>query len=437
MELKVWVDGVQRVVCGVTEETTCQEVVIALAQAIGQTGRYVLIQRLRDTERQLLAGESPLQLLTKCGQYANDVQFILRRTGASRSERPASDEGSARGPDRTFGRPDLPVALTPTLPGGTQAPKRREPKKSLTFTGGTALGITQLTGRDKWRERKQNGTQERTRGASNKEELFKMILQQKEMLHSVAAQHESVDREITSQEQATVSDFESELVRLERLVRGNEGEIREGEFWENELEMERSREHKLQESLGELRKNLKESVQRLQEVSSRSQDLDRELTQERDTVRRLKAAHRLSLTGTKEASARIRAEIEAKEQETLQIQASIIEVERALEQAVMSSQGRTQELEELNKELRQCNLQQFIQQTGTSAAVFQWKPEDEEQLSNFAHQLPPSHRNGDIHISDPDSPPRPTTKQFLGNPRNLQNPLVSSLTPGEFHHWRE
>lgn len=35
MELKVWVDGVQRVVCGVTEATTCQEVVIALAQAIG------------------------------------------------------------------------------------------------------------------------------------------------------------------------------------------------------------------------------------------------------------------------------------------------------------------------------------------------------------------------------------------------------------------
>ncbi|KAF6105843.1 Ras association domain family member 7 [Phyllostomus discolor] len=34
MELKVWVDGIQRVVCGVSEQTTCQEVVIALAQAI-------------------------------------------------------------------------------------------------------------------------------------------------------------------------------------------------------------------------------------------------------------------------------------------------------------------------------------------------------------------------------------------------------------------
>lgn len=28
-----------------------------------------------------------------------------------------------------------------------------------------------------------------------------------------------------------------------------------------------------------------------------------------------------------------------------------------------------------------------------------------------------------------ESPPRPTAKQFLGHPRNLQNPLVSSLNP--------
>lgn len=36
MEIKVSVDGLQRIVCGVTEMTTCQEVVIALAQALGK-----------------------------------------------------------------------------------------------------------------------------------------------------------------------------------------------------------------------------------------------------------------------------------------------------------------------------------------------------------------------------------------------------------------
>lgn len=32
----MWVDGVVRVVCGLSEETSCQDVVIALAQAIGE-----------------------------------------------------------------------------------------------------------------------------------------------------------------------------------------------------------------------------------------------------------------------------------------------------------------------------------------------------------------------------------------------------------------
>lgn len=32
----MWVDGVVRVVCGLSEDTSCQDVVIALAQAIGE-----------------------------------------------------------------------------------------------------------------------------------------------------------------------------------------------------------------------------------------------------------------------------------------------------------------------------------------------------------------------------------------------------------------
>ncbi|XP_016349235.1 ras association domain-containing protein 8-like [Sinocyclocheilus anshuiensis] len=65
MELKVWVDGVQRIVCGVTEVTTCQEVVIALAQAIGRTGRYTLIEKWRETERHLAPHENPVVSLNK------------------------------------------------------------------------------------------------------------------------------------------------------------------------------------------------------------------------------------------------------------------------------------------------------------------------------------------------------------------------------------
>lgn len=41
MEIKVSVDGLQRIVCGVTEMTTCQEVVIAVAQALGKLINWI------------------------------------------------------------------------------------------------------------------------------------------------------------------------------------------------------------------------------------------------------------------------------------------------------------------------------------------------------------------------------------------------------------
>ncbi|XP_044254195.1 ras association domain-containing protein 8 [Tribolium madens] len=78
MELKVWVEGIQRIVCGVTETTTCQDVVFALAHATGKSGRFTLIERWRNNERQLAPNENPLKILMKWGEYSNDVQFILQ-----------------------------------------------------------------------------------------------------------------------------------------------------------------------------------------------------------------------------------------------------------------------------------------------------------------------------------------------------------------------
>ncbi|VDP50651.1 unnamed protein product [Soboliphyme baturini] len=77
MELKVWVDGLQRVVCGISESSTCQEVIYALAHATGKTGRFVLVERWRNSERSLAPFDHPLQLLSKWGEYAADVQFVL------------------------------------------------------------------------------------------------------------------------------------------------------------------------------------------------------------------------------------------------------------------------------------------------------------------------------------------------------------------------
>ncbi|KAK2726340.1 FK506-binding protein 5-like [Artemia franciscana] len=114
MELKVWVDGIQRVVCGVTEKTTCQDVVYALAHAIGQTGRFTLIERWRHNERLLAPQDHPLKVLMKWGEYAGDVQFILQRT------------------------PSDPVGSTRTTPRKSPQPLK-DLKKALTFSGGHAF----------------------------------------------------------------------------------------------------------------------------------------------------------------------------------------------------------------------------------------------------------------------------------------------------------
>lgn len=88
MELKVWVEGIQRIVCGVTDKTTCQDVVYALAHATGKTGRFTLIERWRNNERLLAPQEHPLKVLQKWGEYAQDVQFILQRSALDKANNP-------------------------------------------------------------------------------------------------------------------------------------------------------------------------------------------------------------------------------------------------------------------------------------------------------------------------------------------------------------
>ncbi|CAL8253785.1 unnamed protein product [Arctogadus glacialis] len=77
MEVKVYVEGVPRVVCGVTDSTTCQEVVIALAQALSRPGRYTLQEKFKDFERCVAPGERLLEALHKYGEHGKEVQLTL------------------------------------------------------------------------------------------------------------------------------------------------------------------------------------------------------------------------------------------------------------------------------------------------------------------------------------------------------------------------
>lgn len=111
MELKVWVEGIQRIVCGVTDKTTCQDVVYALAHATGKTGRFTLIERWRNNERLLAPQEHPLKVLQKWGEYSQDVQFILQRSSL--------DAGNRGG-----GPLSPPLQRSKFAPGGSTGPQQ-------------------------------------------------------------------------------------------------------------------------------------------------------------------------------------------------------------------------------------------------------------------------------------------------------------------------
>lgn len=283
MELKVWVDGVQRVVCGVSEHTTCQEVVIALAQAIGQTGRFVLVQRLREKERQLLPQECPVGAQATCGQLASDVQFVLRRTGPSLAGRPSSD--SCPPPERCPARASLPPKPrpAPTTPGpGPPA----------------APGAPAAPG------------------------------------------------------------GHPDLQGLEQRVRRNAAELGQEAFWAQELRREQAREREGQARLQALSAATAEHAARLQALDAQARALEAAL--------RLAAEAPGPACPATSAAERLRQDLEAQERRGAEVQGSLALVSRALEAAERALQAQAQELEELNRELRQCNLQQFIQQAGAA-----------------------------------------------------------------------
>ncbi|KAM9377659.1 ras association domain-containing protein 7 isoform 1-T3 [Pholidichthys leucotaenia] len=432
MELKVWVDGVVRVVCGLSEETSCQDVVIALAQAIGQTGRYVLIQRLRDTERQLLATERPLESLAKLGQHGSEVQFFLRRTGPSSSDGPCSKQERST---------PLPLPKLPDM----EPSKRSQPKKALTFNLGPSTSPKTKTKQSK-RPPRDSPEQRASPSPSpspvslhapspppslpvgiSKEEVFRKVLQQQERLRAIEAHLETLERErpYPSPCPSPIPDarLQEEMDSLEQALRRNQAELTHEQYWEEELQAEVERERGMRRKLGELHAKLDDCGRRLHEFSIRSAQLEQEI--QRESQAEVKAR------GPEESLEAVKAELQSQERHRTELEEQLSETDQALEKAESLLQAKQEELEELNKELRQCNLQQFIQQTGVVPAHSSSRTELQEtpEQVELPQYLQEGYRNGSRSTTPVESPPRPTAKQFLGHPRNLQNPLVSRLNP--------
>lgn len=135
----MWVEGIQRIVCGVSDATTCQDVVYALAHATGKTGRFTLVEKWRNNERLLPPHEHPLRVLSKWGEYASDVQLVLRRSNLDPKSAPDGGGSGTRTTPDPFG------SFAPQPGSNKQGSKvvvtactNGHLKKSLTFSAGSA-----------------------------------------------------------------------------------------------------------------------------------------------------------------------------------------------------------------------------------------------------------------------------------------------------------
>jgi len=80
MDLRVYVDGVARIICDLTRTTTVHDIIIALAQYKGKAGRYSLIQRAPDvTQRTLSPNELTCSLI-----HHSDWIYILRQSSSNK-----------------------------------------------------------------------------------------------------------------------------------------------------------------------------------------------------------------------------------------------------------------------------------------------------------------------------------------------------------------
>ncbi|CAN0394287.1 unnamed protein product [Lampetra planeri] len=432
MELKVWVDGLQRVVCGVSATTTCQEVVIVLAQAIGRAGRYALVERWKGSERALAPDERPLAALARWGQYAGDVTLALRRTGGpSPAQRPTSDGAghvpAARRPPQErafFCRQSLPprAKFRPSPPSpplsSTWERGRRGKRKSLTFTGGAPrLGE---------KESEESEVEEDEGGEGEK--LLRLTRLQQRTVAALEARIEAVSSDVRHWERKLASELEEELEELEfeegddQAARQLEEQIarisREMDEVEEEVEVEDEgevgeRERSLRAGLSAVTEAALECDRRLAACAHRAGVLRAGIRHERQRRRRRRC--RDDDDDDVDDIARLHRRISARIQEARRLEGALGAVQVSMQEANKCMQEKEQELELLNKELRQVNLQHFILQTGVKVSAL---PAD----TGDSHAG--GHVGGRRVAGGGADPPRrpPPARPLPSNPRALQNP---------------
>lgn len=242
-------------------------------------------------------------------------------------------------------------------------------------------------------------------------ELSRLVQLQRDKLQALESRLLGCEAEMQDWEGSPGEVNEEELLLLEQQVRRNVAEMEEEEFWQNELQIEQESERQLRQKLGELQAALRDCEAKLDEYIGRVQSMEVGVEQER-----LQQEAELDVKVNEEEVRtqldKVRVELEAQSQHTTRLESGCRSLERSLCQSGQRLEEKEQELEQLTKELRQVNLQQFIQQTGTKVTVLPAQPagENKEVESGSLTRLG-------------------SARLLPGNLRNLQSAVPSSLNP--------
>ncbi|KAI3377722.1 hypothetical protein L3Q82_008449, partial [Scortum barcoo] len=335
---------------------------------VRQVGTFFIL-KLRGTERQLVADDRPLQHLAQLGQEAAEVQFILQRTGPSLSDGPNTPTGERRLP---LHRPSEP-----------ENPKHKDPHKALTFSMGPSTLPRRTKSNRAWSPSPRSSPEPRASpisflnplssrretpsSSSSREEVFRHILQQQRRLQDLEIQLEALERETEVWERQT-SSFTApslspvsaeELDELERRLRQNEAELMHRDHWEEQLQAEMDRERDMHRRLQQVHLSVDDHSYRVKELQARSALLQQDI--------QLTAQRRRSRPGDRqpeEALRLLKQELQHRLRQGEELDATLSKTQRKLQAAEERLKDRWKMMEELNKELRQWKLQQFIQQTG-------------------------------------------------------------------------
>ncbi|XP_014250988.1 ras association domain-containing protein 8 isoform X2 [Cimex lectularius] len=409
MELKVWVEGIQRIVCGVTESTTCQDVVYALAHATGKTGRFTLIERWRNNERLLAPQEHPLKVVTKWGEYSSEVQLILQRSGgwgtpqATPSASPQQQIGSSSHYSPTTNQAKRSLNFSPTkrlqvkhqtpLPDTSQQNNKKDRGEyamlnTLKYVSPDKKYANIIKGYN-------GGKDETVVYNAQYRDLVRLVNYQREKLSAQQAELTKFDAEIvywegkTREQQHQIEYVSQEAARFEAVANSNEQLLKALGCVEEEKELVQQQERTLKSELTLLRSKLANCETELLQCKKKIRELSEELeAEERGEVALLAEVERLQrdIEQTK-----TRAELTTHSAESLRSQVM------SLETAITDKK---RQVERLVSEMKEANLQSL------AAAP----PEEFKML------LEGPHKPGSV-------------RRMIGSPRQLENAVPTSKNP--------